>query len=156
MEYTILRAFELEKEGYVTYPYSVYDRITRLELEQIDGAVHVDGLYALVECKDYTDIKIDIEPLAKMRNQLARRHSSIFGMFFSSTDLTVPAQMLVRFMAPQLIILWSKDDICYCMENECFVSCMKEKYRMAVEQCEYDFAYRLEKDNLEQYIEPLF
>lgn len=157
MEYAILRAFELEGKGEgVTYPFSVKDKDTNITLEQIDGAVHVEGMYALVECKDYTDTRIDVEPLAKMRNQLARRHGSTFGMFFSSTDYTIPAQILVRFMAPQLIILWTREDICHCMQNECFIPCMKEKYRMAVEQCEYEYAYRMEKADFEMYSKPLF
>ena len=64
-------------------------------IEQIDGAVHVDELHALVECKDYGKSNIKVEPLAKMRNQLARRRASVFGMFFSATDYTTPAQIQV-------------------------------------------------------------
>ncbi len=107
LEYVVLRAFEIEilegekqeQKGSVTYPYNVFapqDSAYVKPLEQIDGAVHVDELYALVECKDYSGVKINIEPLAKMRNQLARRHSSVFGMFFSATDYTVPAEMLTE------------------------------------------------------------
>lgn len=76
LEYVVLRAFEIETEKYenrgsVTYPYDVFapnNSVYVKPIEQIDGAVHVDELYALVECKDYSGVKINIEPLAKMRN----------------------------------------------------------------------------------------
>ncbi|BAU13917.1 hypothetical protein LEP3755_44600 [Leptolyngbya sp. NIES-3755] len=66
MEYLILRAFQLE-EAEVVYPYSVV--IEEEELEQIDSAIYSDGLACLVECKDLAQ-RVNIEPLAKMRNQL--------------------------------------------------------------------------------------
>lgn len=160
LEYLVLRAFELEREGCVTYPFEVDAPVlteNKKPIEQIDGAIHVDGLYALVECKDYSSRKISIEPLAKMRNQLARRHSSVFGMFFSATEYTAPAEILVGYMAPQLIILWTKDDIECCLKNACFIQCMKEKYRRAVENCEYNYAFHVEHKDLESYIStPLF
>ena len=48
-EYLILRAFELEGAS-VQYPYriSMQDEI----VEQIDGAIHADGISAIVESKD--------------------------------------------------------------------------------------------------------
>lgn len=160
LEYVVLRAFELEKDGCVTYPYDVYaskDAEYNKPIEQIDGAVHVDELYALIECKDYTGEKINIEPLAKMRNQLARRHSSIFGVFFSATEYTSPAEILVGYMAPQLIILWTKQDIEFCLKNGCFISCMKEKYKKAVENCEYNYAFWMEHTEFETFeSKPLF
>lgn len=147
LEYVALRAFEIEREGCVTYPYDVYYTVCsgyeNKPIEQIDGAVHVDELYALVECKDYVDDKINVEPLAKLRNQLARRHSNLFGIFFSATDLTPPAEILVGHMAPQLIILWSKEDIEFCLYNGCFIPCLKIKYKMAVEACVYNYPFRL-------------
>lgn len=55
MEFLIAKAFELEsrddKPVFVTYPYGVREEhINNIELEQIDGAVHVNGLHALIEC----------------------------------------------------------------------------------------------------------
>lgn len=170
LEYEVLRAFELEieklneekdeKKGSVTYPFDVFapnDSQYTKPIEQIDGAVHVDELYALVECKDYSGVKINIEPLAKMRNQLARRHSSVFGMFFSATDFSIPAEILVGYMAPQLIILWTKLDIEFCLKKECFIPCMKEKYRRAIENCEYNYAFYVEHAEFEKLeSNPLF
>ena len=166
LEYVVLRGFELEIEsekyedydGSVTYPYIVQDKELGIyDVEQIDGAVHFDGHHALVECKDYSSAKIKVEPLAKMRNQLARRHSTVFGMFFTATNLTEAAKYQVRFMAPQLIIIWSKRDIECCINHECFVECMIKKYRMAIENCVYNYDFSIEKEGLETYYtEPLF
>jgi len=93
-----------------------------------------------------------------MRNQLARRHASVFGMFFSAIELTTPAQIQVKFMAPQLIIIWMKEDIDYCVRNKSFISCMKEKYRQAVENCEYIYPYgRIQQEDVSKYLgKPLF
>lgn len=140
LEYIILRAFELEGAE-VTYPYSV--DLQGEEVEQIDGAIKIDSLYSLIECKDYSHNPINIAPLAKLRNQLLRRHASLFGMFFSMSDYTSPAESLVQFMAPQMIILWSKEDIEYCMKRRCFVKCFRQKYKKAIENCEYNYQYSL-------------
>lgn len=130
MEYLIVRAFEIEsseaKPVYVTYPYGVREKeLNNEEMEQIDGAVHVMGLLALIECKDYKDAKIDIEPLVKLRFRLQVRHSSAFGIFFSCTELTDPAEYWISYMAPQLIIFWDKEDLEYCLDNRCFVECLE-------------------------------
>lgn len=159
LEYIVLRGFEIEREGCVTYPYEVYDEDVEYDgpIEQIDGAVHVDELHALIECKDYDKAKIKVEPLTKMRNQLARRHASVFGMFFTATKLTTPAEIQLKYMAPQLIIVWTKDDIEFCIKNGLFIPCMKEKYRNAIENCVYNYAFYLKDKDFNKYIgEPLF
>lgn len=137
-EYIILRAFEIEGAD-VTYPYKVY--FHEELVEQIDGAIRIDDHYILVESKDYTKDKINIDPLAKLRNQLLRRHASVMGMFFSASGYTEPIEDLVKFMSPQMILLWNIDDIDYCMEHKKFVECFYEKYKYAVEQCEYNYRY---------------
>lgn len=156
LEHVVLRAFELEGRGSVAYPFSISEerKKKRFELEQIDGAIHIDSFHALIECKDFSKNKITVEPLAKLRNQLARRHSSVFGIFFTSTEATNSAEFLVRFMAPQLIILWYLEDIEYCLENQCFVDCLEYKYKMAVEKCEYSVSYKKFKAGLEQFLVP--
>ena len=82
MEFLIAKAFELEsredKPVFVTYPYGVREQ-HNMELEQIDGAVHVNGLHALIECKDYKDSNIEIfqkEVLLKLKDGVAflQRH----------------------------------------------------------------------------------
>lgn len=159
LEYIVLRGFELEREGCVTYPYNVIDPDSEYKnpIEQIDGAVHVDELHALVECKDYDHTRIKVEPLTKMRNQLARRHGAVFGMFFSITDLTMPALIQVKYMAPQMIVIWSKEDIEHCLRTGHFIECMKAKYRMAVEYCRYKYDFFMDDSDMEKYLgEPLF
>lgn len=152
LEYIVLRGFEIEQDGCVTYPYEVKYKLYNYKnaIEQIDGAVHVDELHALVECKDYR-AKIKVEPLSKMRNQLAKRHGSLFGMFFTVKNLTTPTQIQVQYMAPQMIIIWTKEDIDYCIRQGKFIECMKVKYRMAVENCEYNYEYYLH-DDMNKYL----
>jgi hypothetical protein len=159
LEYIVLRGFELELDGCVTYPFDVDDNDVNYggPIEQIDGAVHVGELHALVECKDYSIATIKVEPLAKMRNQLARRHGIMFGMFFTTTNVSTPAQIQVKFMAPQLIIIWGKRDIDYCIKNRCFIPCMRAKYRMAVEKCVYNYEFYMHDVDFKNYAgDPLF
>lgn len=145
--------------GYVTYPYNVIYPYRGKEcnqtFEQIDGAISVNGLYSLVEFKDYSDASIKVEPLAKLRNILARRHGNVFGMFFSITPYTAPAQIQVQFMVPQIIILWSVDDIDYCIENSKFIECMEWKYKCAIERCEYNLRFSVNQDSAVK-CDPLF
>lgn len=164
LEFIILRAFELELQntdipedrntphiihsGYVKYPFDVkYPKFNERDckdiLEQIDGSICCDGLYSLIEFKDYTEDKISVEPLAKMRNMLSRRHGSVFGMFFSKTPFTMPAIIQVQFMAPQIILLWSFEEMDFCMHEFSFIECMKWKYSKAIEECEYAADYKV-------------
>lgn len=154
LEYIVLRGFELEREGCVTYPFIVKDPDIEYNgaLEQIDGAVHVDELHALVECKDYSSAKIKVEPLTKMRNQLARRHGAMFGMFFTSTPLTTPTLIQVKYMAPQIIIIWTKEDIEHCIKYGRFIECMRTKYKMAVEHCNYKFDFHIFDADINKYL----
>lgn len=95
LEYFVLRAFEIEGAK-VTYPYSVRAGAKKFELEQIDGAIHIDGFHCLTECKDYAKNSIDVVPLAKMRNQLARRHLSPIDLHLTSNSKRVSANILYR------------------------------------------------------------
>lgn len=161
MEFLIIRAFEIEskqeKPVYVTYPFGVREpSVSNDELEQIDGAVHVLDLHALIECKDYKDAKIDIEPLVKLRFRLQVRHSSAFGIFFSCTEMTKPAEYWIKLMTPQMIIYWDKEDIEYCLEKECFIECLETKYRMAIDKREYNYPFWQNKIEQPAVCLPLF
>src|ERR1700704_4599431 len=61
-EYLVLRAFELD-QAQVRYPYEVtlFDE----RAEEIDGAVHIPTLSALVESKDL-GMNVAIGPIAKL------------------------------------------------------------------------------------------
>ena len=63
LEYAIIRAFEIEGAT-VTYPFDVPE--SGKIVEQIDGAIRIGDLYALVECKDYGDAPVDFCPNCKV------------------------------------------------------------------------------------------
>lgn len=107
-EYLIVRLFELT-EARVSYPFSVPFEGGGV-VEQLDGFVQSDGINMLLEIKDYDD-KVNVEPIAKLRNQLLRRPSGIVGSVFSRSGFTKQAVMLASYMAPQAILLWSGEEI---------------------------------------------
>jgi hypothetical protein len=147
LEYFILRCFE--KEGAeVRYPYAV--SIDSLELggnenalEQIDGIVYSNEIACLVECKDFTN-KVNFEPIAKLRSQLMRRPSTTIASIFSVAGFTQPALILLGFIHPQTILAWESDDIEFSLKNKNFRDSLKQKYRKAIEEADYNF--RLEED----------
>jgi hypothetical protein len=128
-EYLVLRAFELEGAE-VRWPYSV--RIDGNILEQIDGVIYTDGLACLIECKDQ-NIKTNIEPIAKLRNQLLRRPGSAIGVVFSSKGFTEPAVTLARFSSPQTILLWESEEIGFALKNSHMRKGLIIKYRACIE-----------------------
>ncbi len=73
LEYLVIRAFELEGAE-VAYPFAV--QMGGTIVEQIDGAVHTNGLSCLIECKDQAG-NVNIDPIAKLRNQLLRRPPAV-------------------------------------------------------------------------------
>lgn len=133
-EYLVLRAFELEGAT-VTWPYVTDVSLLEAggETEQIDGAIYVDGLACIVEAKD-TAATTDIAPIAKMRNQLLRRPSSTVGLIFSRGGFSRPVKTLVKFVAPQTILLWTGDEVVYALKHQAFRKGLNEKYRRSVEQ----------------------
>jgi Restriction endonuclease len=128
-EYLVLRAFELDGAK-VKFPYTV--RLFDEEIEQIDGAIHCAGLSCLVESKDQQD-KVDIAPIAKLRNQLLRRPSSTVGLIFSRSGFTSPAISLSCFLSPQTILLWDGKEIKYALQHEKICELLILKYRGCVE-----------------------
>ena len=134
-EHLVLRAFEIDGAD-VRWPYQV-SRVGSVELpkalEQIDGVVYAAGLSCLVESKDTTN-EVNVEPIAKLRNQLLRRPSPAVGLLFSVAGFTSPAQVLAGFLAPQTILLWGGDDVEYCLRNERICDPLLRKYRACVEE----------------------
>lgn len=131
-EFLVLRAFELEG-AIIRWPYSV--SIFGENVEQIDGAIHFKdiNISVLSEFKDYNR-NLNIEPIAKLRNQLLRRPSNAIGSVFSTTSFTDPALILSQFSAPQTILLWERDHIDYCLKNGSFKVGLLKKYRHAIEE----------------------
>ncbi len=139
-----MRAFQLE-DADVVYPYSV--RFSGEEVEQIDGVVYADGLTCLVECKDQPG-SVNIEPIAKMRNQLMRRHASTIGVVFSREGFTPPAIILARYVAPQMILLWDGNEFDYAFKKQQMRQSLIAKYRFCIEQSDplFDIRPREELD----------
>jgi hypothetical protein len=130
-EYLVLRAFQLDG-AQVRWPYSV--KLFDEEVEQIDGAVHCLGLSCLVESKDFADeTKVNIAPIAKLRNQLLRRPAGVVGLVFSRTGFTLPARNLSCFSSPQAILLWDGEEIKYALDNENICELLILKYRAYIE-----------------------
>lgn len=129
-EYLVIRAFQLDGAR-VKWPYTV--RLFDEVVEQIDGAVHCAGLSCLVESKDFADKAVDINPIAKLRNQLLRRPVGTVGLLFSRTGFTNAAVNLSCFSLPQAILLWNGDEIRYALEQERICELLTLKYCGAVE-----------------------
>lgn len=131
-EYMILRAFELDSDANVEYPYPV-ELLDVDVVEQIDGFIRVprSGIHAMVESKDLGK-NISIASIYKLRSQLARRPSNLIGCFFTKLDFTPSAKLLSHFLAPQTILLWTGRDIDFCFERAYFVHGLEEKFNFAL------------------------
>ena len=130
-ESLVLRAFEIEG-AQVTWPFSVKSVTGNQPVEQIDGAICADGLYCLIECKDWSE-NVDVLPITKLRNQLMRRPSGVIGTVFSGTGFTSAALELARYVAPQTILLWDGEDISFALERRAFRKGLLAKYSYVVE-----------------------
>ncbi len=130
LEYLILRAFEIEKAD-VCWPFEV--RLDGTTVEQIDGVVYAAELDCIVEAKDWTK-STAIEPIAKLRNQLLRRPAGVIGSVFTTSPFSPAARTLARYLSPQTVLLWSREDIEFALSRRGMVGSLRRKYRYAVEQ----------------------
>jgi hypothetical protein len=132
-EYLIIRAFELEGAD-VKYPFSVNHPLmdNKYSVEQIDGIVYSDGLSCLMECKDVNG-DVNVEPLTKLRSQIARRPNSTLGILLSGEGFTEPAKLLAYFMQPQTILLWTGEEVAFALQKRFFRKGLLAKYRNYVE-----------------------
>ena len=131
LEYLVLRAFELEGAE-VVWPFNVTVGDYSEVVEQIDGAVYFNSHSCLIECKDYAT-RVNIEPIAKLRNQLLRRPSPTIGVVFSRKGFTAPALTLAQYLSPQTILLWSGDELEIALRNGWMCQGLRKKYRFYVE-----------------------
>lgn len=123
LEHLVIRAFALSGLR-VEWPYEV--PVAGRTLEQIDGMVYVGDIPFLIECKD--ERSVDIEVIAKLRNQLMRRPPSTMGCVFVSGSFSRPAIILSDFAAPHRITLWSKADIAEGIRVRDFAGILRRKY----------------------------
>lgn len=126
-EHIIVRAFELEGAA-VKYPFIV----TQPFREQIDGAIYCDGLACLIEAKDRAT-PVNIEPLAKLQNQLSRRPPGTLGIVFARNGFTRDASIQAGLMNPLRILLWEFGDLEYALQESAMRGMLARKYRYAVE-----------------------
>jgi hypothetical protein len=124
LEYLVVRSFALSKLE-VEYPYDVPPG--GKPLEQIDGLVYLNCHTFLIECKDKETI--DIEAIAKLRNQLLRRPETTLGCVFVFGKFSAPALIITDFSVPHRILLWSDVDIDASIKNRDFAGALLEKYR---------------------------
>lgn len=136
LEYLILRAFEIEGAT-VRWPFQVSN------LEQIDGVIYADSLSCLIECKDQA-ATVNIEPIAKLRNQLLRRPTTTAGIVFSRQGFTDPALTLALYTSSHPILLWTGEEIAFALKNRYLRKGLLAKYRRCVEEGQPDYNLRLE------------
>ena len=123
LEHLVIRAFRLSGLE-AEYPYDVPPGGN--PIEQIDGFAMMDSLVFLVECKDKESV--DIEAIAKLRNQLLRRPETTMGCVFAAGDFTSPALIITDFSVPHRILLWSEVDIDNCVRKRDFKLALRQKY----------------------------
>jgi hypothetical protein len=133
-EYLVPRMFELDG-GKVRWPYET--KLHGKVVEQVDGAVVASGLHCLLECKDEKD-HLNIEPIAKMRNQLMRRPASTVGLVFSMSGYTAPAQLLAGYLGAQTILLWHPDEVELAVSKNRIVPLLEAKFIACVEEGIHD------------------
>ena len=138
-EHIILRGFEIERAE-VTWPFNV--QLIGETIEQIDGAVYVQSLSCLVEAKDYNE-PINVEPIAKLRNQLMRRPPGTMGLVFARSGFTEPAKLSTRIMNPLQILLWGYEELEVSLRNQTLCRALLTKYRYAVEYGVPDYDTRI-------------
>jgi len=133
MEHLVLRAFELDGAK-VRWPFEV--RFGEELIEQIDGVIRLGAISVLVETKDQQR-PVNVEPLAKLRNQLLRRPAATVGVVFSRSGFTESAQILAGYMTPTTILLWQGAEIDLALETRVvapFSRGLQWKHQLAVEE----------------------
>jgi len=138
-EHIVIRAFEIEGAT-VQWPFAV--RQGSKIIEQIDGTVYFDGLACLVESKDYRE-PINIEPIAKLKNQLSRRPVGTLGLVFARQGYTDPAKILVRMMQPLNILLWEYEELELSLSTGTMCRALTTKFKFAVELGAPDYNVRI-------------
>lgn len=130
MEHLVLRAFQLEGAR-VSWPYEVWLDASRLE--QIDGAVHFEGLSCLIECKAWHHKLVDVAPIIKLKAQLMRRPPPVLGALFCLGDFSTNALAMTRLMPPANVLLWRGGEIELALRKQLLREGLKRKLRHAAE-----------------------
>lgn len=147
LECLVIRAFELEAAGTservaVTWPMRNRSRYlpTNVEVEQLDGVVHLPFGHFLVECKDQApDRPVDVGPIAQLRLRLEGRPPMTMGMVFSSSGFTEPARYFTDHLRPLNVLLWVGSDLDWGLRNG-MIALAERKLRAAVEERLTDYS----------------
>ncbi len=139
-EVIVMRAFELTYPNRVRYGYSVpfpNDSLSGDQknqvMEQIDGVVYADPCVLLIEAKSYAK-PVSIDSIAKLRNQLLRRPSIVFGGVFSRNGFTPSALELARYCAPNIIMLWTGPHLKWCLQQNSMDVGLRKKFQHCIER----------------------
>lgn len=141
LEYLILRAFELE-DAEVVWPFTVF--FAGGQLEQIDGIVHFAHHTLMVECKDTVET-VNVEPVAKLRHQLARRPPGVLGSVFSMSGFSEAAVLLTTYTPQNNILLWNGSDMKNALLKGRMIDSFREKYAYLLRTGLPDLSIRGEK-----------
>ncbi|OJT25329.1 hypothetical protein BO221_12415 [Archangium sp. Cb G35] len=133
-EYLILRAFQLEGAR-VIWPYWG-------QWEQVDGAVYVDGLSCLVECKHWQE-PVDFSPIAKFKVRVDRRPPAALGLMFSVKGFTEPALREAYAQPLRNVLLWHGRDVSLALRGG-MRAALGAKWRKAVEEAQVDYELKAE------------
>ena len=135
LEYLVLRAFQLEGAE-VTWPYDV--RRNGLLLEQVDGAVHCDGISCLIETKAHSE-PIEFLAISRMKARLLRRPRTVIGAVFGTGDFSPAAILLTENLPPPDVLLWQGRELAWALGRQAMREGLRRKMRYAVEQGFADF-----------------
>lgn len=124
LEFVVLRAFQLERAR-VVWPYVNAN-------EQIDGAIHTDGLACIVETKDHASA-IGFEAIAKLALQVQRRPGAALGLIFSTSEFSLPVIEAVSVHPIRNVLLWQGSDLDLALRHG-MRAALRIKWREAVEK----------------------
>lgn len=131
-ELLVVRAFELEGIS-VRWPYRVTYPQRFGTMEQIDGALTLDGNSYILESKHLSEAAA-IEAIAKLRFRLEGRPPGTMGLLFSVNNFTVPTEVFAQFASPLNVLLWSRSDLDVALPAGGMAEGLRAKYRFAVEE----------------------
>jgi hypothetical protein len=94
-----------------------------------------------IKSKDYS-APINVEPMAKLRNQLSRRPAGTLGLVFSREGFTEPAKILARMMQPLNILLWEYEELEQSLTTGTMCRALVTKFQYAVESGLPDYDIR--------------
>ncbi len=127
-EYLIIRAFELEGAE-VSYPFMAQPFSDSRILEEIDGAIYLPGISAIVESKCFDQRNVTSDQIGQLRNKLINRPSYGIGCFFARTSYKESAYKQAQMASPQCILLWDGEEIKEAFKNQKLVEVLQEKNR---------------------------